>query len=53
MRIAVGQIFQESNTFSPTPTTIDTFNSVYLRRGEELLSGFGNSRSKCPDFSPC
>jgi microcystin degradation protein MlrC len=50
MRIAVGQIFQESNTFSPTPTTVETFNSVYLRRGEELLSGFGNARVEIPGF---
>jgi microcystin degradation protein MlrC len=50
MRIAVGQFFQESNTFSPIPTTVETFQSVYLRRGEELLTGFGDSRVEIPAF---
>jgi microcystin degradation protein MlrC len=50
MRIAVGQIFQESNTFSPMPTTLETFESVYLRRGAELLTGYGNARVEVPGF---
>jgi microcystin degradation protein MlrC len=50
MRIAVGQFFQESNTFSPHPTTLETFQSVYLRRGEELLTGYGSSRVEVPGF---
>jgi microcystin degradation protein MlrC len=50
MRIAIGQFFQETNTFSPTPTTVETFRSVYLRRGEELLSAFGSSRVEVPAF---
>jgi microcystin degradation protein MlrC len=50
MRIAVGQIFQESNTFSPMPTTLETFESVYLRRGSELLTGYGSARVEVPGF---
>jgi microcystin degradation protein MlrC len=50
MRIAVGQIFQESNTFSPRPTTLETFESVYLWRGNELLSAFGEARVEIPGF---
>jgi microcystin degradation protein MlrC len=50
MRIAVGQFFQESNTFSPIPTTLETFRSVFLRRGDELLTGFGESRVEVPGF---
>ena len=50
MRIAVGQFFQESNTFSPIPTTLETFQSVFLRRGDELLTGFGDSRVEVPGF---
>jgi microcystin degradation protein MlrC len=50
MRIAVGQIFQESNTFSPRPTTLETFESVYLWRGEQLLTAFGDARVEIPAF---
>jgi microcystin degradation protein MlrC len=50
MRIAIGQFFQESNTFSPIPTTLETFESVFLRRGDELLTGFGDSRVEVPGF---
>lgn len=50
MRIAVGQIFQESNTFAPSRTTLQTFQSVYLWRGSELLSAFGGARVEIPAF---
>ncbi|HJS89245.1 MAG TPA: M81 family metallopeptidase [Steroidobacteraceae bacterium] len=50
MRIAIGQFCQESNTYSPKPTTVETFRSVYLRRGDELLTGFGDSRVEVPAF---
>src|SRR5471030_2914174 len=50
MRIAVGQIFQEGNTFSPMPTTLETFKSVYLWRGDQLLSAFGDARVEIPAF---
>jgi microcystin degradation protein MlrC len=50
MRIAVGQIFQESNTFSPMPTTLETVESVHLWRGDQLLSEFGDARVEVPAF---
>ena len=50
MRIAVGQIFQETNTFSPRPTTLETFESVYLWRGKQLLTAFGDARVEVPGF---
>jgi microcystin degradation protein MlrC len=50
MRIAVGQIFQESNTFAPSRTTLQTFQSVYLWRGSEILTAFGDARVEVPAF---
>ena len=50
MRIAVGQFFQESNTFSPRPCTLETFRSVFLRHGDEVFTAFGNSRVEVPAF---
>ncbi len=50
MRIAVGQLFQESNTFVPFKTTVANFESVYIRRGAEILSGFGEARVEVPGF---
>jgi microcystin degradation protein MlrC len=50
MRIAVGQIVQETNTFSPRPTTLETFESVFLWRGDQLLSAFGSARVEIPAF---
>jgi microcystin degradation protein MlrC len=50
MRIAVGQLFQESNTFAPSRTTLQTFQSVYLWHGDEILTGFGDARVEVPAF---
>ena len=50
MRIAVGQIFQETNTFAPFQTVLKTFESVHLWRGDELLTAFGNARVEVPGF---
>jgi len=50
MRIAVGQFSQESNTFSPQPCTVETFRSVFWWQGDELLTGFGDSRIEVPGF---
>ena len=50
MRIAVGQIFQETNTFAPLPTTLETFESVYLWHGDEILTAYGNARVEVPAF---
>ena len=37
MRVAVGSLMQETNTLVPFKTTLDTFRSYYLRRGQEVL----------------
>jgi microcystin degradation protein MlrC len=49
-RIAVGSLMQESNSFSPLPTTLDTFASYYIHRGNEILTGYGNARTEVPGF---
>jgi microcystin degradation protein MlrC len=37
MRIAIGQLWQETNTFNPLPTTRDDFESFGVLRGEQLI----------------
>src|SRR4051795_12285123 len=37
MRIAVGQLWQETNTFNPLPTTRRHFEEWGVRRGPELV----------------
>jgi microcystin degradation protein MlrC len=49
-RIAIASLVQESNSFSPLPTTVETFASYYLLRGDEILSGFGEARTEVPGF---
>jgi microcystin degradation protein MlrC len=50
MRVAIGSLMQETNTFVPFRTTVDTFNAYYLRRDSELLTGFGDARVEIPGF---
>ena len=40
MRIATGCIGHETNTFSPVPTTLDSFRRMV---GDEILKNFGNT----------
>ncbi len=40
MRIATGCIGHETNTFSPVPTTLDSFRRMV---GDEILENFGNT----------
>lgn len=42
MRIATGCIGHETNTFSPVPTTIDSFSKMV---GDDILKNFGNTRT--------
>ena len=49
-RIAVGLLMQESNSFSPLPTTVETFESYYVYRGDELLTRYGEARAEVPGF---
>jgi microcystin degradation protein MlrC len=39
---------QETNSFSPLPTTLDVFRSYYIHRGEELFTGFGAAQVEVP-----
>ncbi|MBV8566848.1 MAG: M81 family metallopeptidase [Methylobacteriaceae bacterium] len=41
---------QESNSFSPLSTTVETFASYYLLRGNEILTGYGAARTEVPGF---
>lgn len=50
MRIAIASLMQESNSFSPLPTTLATFESYYLHRGDEILTGYGDARTEVPGF---
>jgi microcystin degradation protein MlrC len=38
LRVAVGLLSQETNSFSPMPTVLETFEQCLFLRGEELLS---------------
>lgn len=50
LRIAVGSLMQETNTFVPFHTDMATFEANYIRRGDEMLHGFGASRVEVPGF---
>jgi microcystin degradation protein MlrC len=43
MRIAVGQLWQETNTFNPLPTTRADFESFGVLRGQELVERMANT----------
>ncbi|QIG49338.1 M81 family metallopeptidase [Nordella sp. HKS 07] len=49
-RIAIASLMQESNSFSPLKTTVETFASYYLLHGEEMLTGYGEARTEVPGF---
>jgi microcystin degradation protein MlrC len=46
--VAVASLMQESNSFSPLPTTLEIFRSYYVLHGEEMFTGFGASRVEVP-----
>lgn len=48
MRIAIGSVIQESNSFVPFRTTLDTFRAQYLFHGEEMLTRYGEARIEVP-----
>jgi microcystin degradation protein MlrC len=50
MRIAIASLMQESNSFSPLPTTVETFESYYLYRGDEILTRYGDAQTEVPGF---
>lgn len=47
-RIAVASLMQETNTFSPIPTTVALFESYYIHRGDQMFSGYGAARVEVP-----
>ena len=48
MRIAIAEFKQETNSFVPFTTTIETFTEQYLHRGDTMLTAFGNGRLEIP-----
>jgi len=48
LRVAVASLMQETNTFSPIPTTLDLFRSYYVLRGAELHTGYEGARVEVP-----
>ena len=48
MRIAVGELKQETNSFVPFTTTLKTFEEQYLHRGDALLTAFAGARLEIP-----
>ena len=43
MRIAIGQLWQESNTFNPVPTTLADFEAFGIHEGAEILQRFAET----------
>lgn len=45
MRIAIGCIGHETNTFSPVPTTLDNFKKGTYHRGNDIIAAFQGTRT--------
>ena len=43
MRIAIGQLWQESNTLNPLPTTLADFEAFGIHQGTELIERFAET----------
>ena len=43
MRIAIGQLWQESNTLNPLPTTLADFEAFSICAGGELIERFAET----------
>jgi microcystin degradation protein MlrC len=50
MRIAIGSLMQETNSFAPVPTDLRTFADGYLWYGEELLRNYPSMRVEVTGF---
>ena len=50
MRIAVGGLMQESNSFSPVSTALADFESEYLLRGPEIPEFFAGTNTEIAGF---
>ncbi len=51
LRIGFGRLAQESNAFSPVPSTVADFRRTHWMEGEELLQACGSSGHEAPDFT--
>jgi microcystin degradation protein MlrC len=50
-RVAVAEIKQEANTFSPVPTTLDTFRSEHLLEGPDILEALAGTNTEVRGFT--
>jgi microcystin degradation protein MlrC len=50
MRVAIGEIKQESNSFSPLLTTLKSFEDGYLLFGEEIITRLKGTNSEVAGF---
>jgi microcystin degradation protein MlrC len=50
MKIAIGAIIQETNTFSPVPATLDHFRGVFYLTGEEIPNRLSDSSTEISGF---
>ena len=50
MRVAVGGLMQETNSFSPVPTTLADFEAEYLLRGDEIREYFAGTNTEIAGF---
>jgi microcystin degradation protein MlrC len=50
MRIAVAEIKQEANSFSPVLTTLDTFEAEHLLEGDEILDALAGTETEVRGF---
>jgi microcystin degradation protein MlrC len=50
LRIAIGEIKQESNSFSPWPTTLASFEESYLLEGADIIARLADSNCEIAGF---
>src|SRR5262249_16194532 len=50
MKIAVGAVIQESNSFSPLPTTLDHFRGIFYLRRDEIPKRLRDSSTEVSGF---
>ncbi len=50
MRVAIAELKQETNTFVPRPTTLADFDAWHHWRGDDLMSGLGETNTEIAGF---
>ena len=48
MRVAIGSVMQESNSFVPFQTNLEVFKNNYFYEGKQVLTAFGEARVEVP-----